>query len=213
MIAIDGPAGAGKSTAAKALALRLGLRYLDSGAMYRAVALKALRLGLHEERAAEIIGNTRIEFQVGDPQRVVLDGEDVTEAIRTAQISEAASSLSQYPAIRKELAKLQQEFIADGGVVIEGRDATTVIAPHADVKVYLTASLEERSKRRHLELAAKGSDHGFEEVRQQVEVRDHRDITRKDSPLTVAPGAVVIETAGLTPAQVVDAIAALLPSA
>ncbi|MBI1755783.1 MAG: (d)CMP kinase [Fimbriimonas ginsengisoli] len=209
VIAIDGPAGAGKSTVAKALARDLGLRFLDTGAMYRALAVKAKRAGLGPEDgvAAAVLGQqTEIGFSAGEPQRVLLDGEDVTDAIRTLEIGELASALSAFSEIRRVLVARQQVIVAAGGVVLEGRDATTVIAPHAHVKVYLTASLEERARRRHVEMAAKGQAPAYGEVRQEVERRDHRDITRQDSPLSVAEGATVVETGGLSAEEVVNAI-------
>lgn len=209
VIAIDGPAGAGKSTVAKILAKDLGLTYLDTGAMYRALALKAKRVGLTAEEggaAAELGRRTDISFGHGDPQPVFLDGEDVTAAIRTQEISEMASALSVFPPVRRVLVERQKALINQGGVVLEGRDATTVIAPNAQVKIYLTASLEERAKRRHMELETKGQSTGYEQIRKEVESRDHRDITREDSPLTVAPDATLVESAGLTPQQVADRI-------
>lgn len=214
VIAIDGPAGAGKSTVAKILARDLDITYLDTGAMYRALALKATREGLGPAdggAAAEIGRRTEIAFEHGEPQRVLLDGEDVTSLIRTPEISELASALSVFPPVRRVLVERQKALIEQGGVVLEGRDATTVIAPHAQVKVYLTASLEERAKRRHVELKTKGYESGYEQVRKEVESRDHRDITREESPLTVAPDATLVESAGLTPEQVAERIKALIP--
>ncbi len=215
VIAIDGPAGAGKSTVAKLLAKDLGLTYLDTGAMYRALALKSKREGYGAGDggvAAEIGRRSEISFGHGDPQPVYLDGEDVTQAIRTPEISELASALSVFPPVRRVLVERQKALIVQGGVVLEGRDATTVIAPHAQVKVYLTASLEERAKRRTLELESKGLGAEYERVRMEVESRDHRDITRDDSPLVVAPDATLVESAGLTPQQVADKIKALVPA-
>ena len=215
VIAIDGPAGAGKSTVAKMLAARLDLTYLDTGAMYRCIALKAHRSGLtaHDGGAAAEIGRrTEITFGHGNPQPVFLDGEDVTSLIRTQEISDLASALSVFPPVRRVLVERQKAMIAQGGVVLEGRDATTVIAPHAQVKVFLTASLEERAKRRLIELESKGLDSTFERVRHEVESRDHRDMTRDDSPLTVADGAAVIESADHSPEEVCEKIISLVPA-
>jgi cytidylate kinase len=209
VIAIDGPAGAGKSTIAKLLASKLGLSYLDTGAMYRALALKASRVGIDGPEAADLMTSTTIAFGAGDPQRVLLDGEDVTTAIRTAEIGEAASALSSHPPVRRAMVALQQAFVAEGGVVLEGRDTTTVVAPNAGLKLYLTASLEERAKRRSTE---RGDTEAFERTRSEIELRDHRDITRDDSPLSVAPGAHVIETATLSIDEVMEKVVALLPS-
>ncbi len=194
------------------LAQELGLRYLDTGAMYRALALKAFQHGIDSkdgDRIAELMERTEITFGPGEPQQVLLDGEDVTSKIRTLEIGELASKVSTHQPVRAALVKRQQAMVKEGNVVLEGRDATTVIAPHADVKVYLTASLEERAKRRSLELGHKGE---FENVRSQIVARDHRDITRPDSPLLVADGAVLIESGGLSPADVVQRIRDAIPS-
>jgi cytidylate kinase len=213
VIAIDGPAGAGKSTVSKALAKQLGLSYLDTGAMYRCLALKASRLSVSKQDESGVAGlmdTTKIEFGHGDPQPVFLDGEDVTTLIRTPEISEFASTTSAHSAVRRALVARQKELVHGGGVILEGRDATTVIAPDADVKVYLTASLEERAKRRRLEFERKGESGDFETVRQEIENRDHRDITRDDSPLRVASDAVIVESGGFPVGEVVAKIMALL---
>ena len=215
VIAIDGPAGAGKSTVAKALARELELRYLDTGAMYRALALKAGRKGfgpLDGDDVAALGPSTRIDFEPGEPQRVILDGEDVTDAIRTASIGQLASELSTHAGVRKVLVQRQKEVVAHGGVILEGRDVTTVVAPNADLKVYLTASLEERAGRRLREFCAKGVTAEFSRVRHDMEERDHRDITRGDSPLTVAEDAHIVDSAHMSPEDVVAAIRALLSS-
>lgn len=211
VIAIDGPAGAGKSTVAKILAQRLGLHYLDTGAMYRCLALAATRGGLGPddgEKAALI--PIEISFGDGDPQPVFLNGEDVTALIRTPEIAELASALSAHSAVRAVLATRQKEIVAAGGYTLEGRDTTTVVAPNATLKVFLTASLEERTRRRLEELEAKGVHHEANDLARQISERDHRDRTRDDSPLTQAPDAVLVETFGLTPIQVADAIEAAL---
>jgi cytidylate kinase len=215
VIAIDGPAGAGKSTVAKLLSKELGLRYLDTGAMYRAVALKASRQGLGKDEAgavAALIENTQIGFGEGDPQPVLLDGEDVTGEIRTLQIGELASSISVHSEVRRGLVAMQQRLCEQGGVILEGRDTTTVVAPNADVKIYMTASLEERATRRTKELVGKGPETDFEHVRTQISERDHRDITRQDSPLKVDEHAHVIETGLLSIDEVMAKVRALLPT-
>ncbi len=213
VVAIDGPAGAGKSTVSKALAKDLGLSYLDTGAMYRSLALKAQRLGLvgaDEEGVASLMSTTSITFGTGDPQPVFLDGEEVTADIRTAEVSEFASAISAHSSVRRALVARQQDLVATGGVILEGRDATTVIAPNADLKIYLTASLEERARRRRIEFEQKGETGDFETVRQQIENRDHRDITRNDSPLRVAEDAVIVESGGVPVDQVIARIKELL---
>jgi CMP/dCMP kinase len=213
VIAIDGPAGAGKSTVSKIIAHKLGLRYLDTGAMYRCIAFKVLskNIGIEEvEVAAEILDETIIDFGVGEPQPVFLDGVNVTAEIRTPEIGEAASTLSQFSPIRQRMVERQQSLCAEGGVILEGRDVTTVVAPNATVKVYLTASLEERTRRRREEFNVRGLTTKFEEVRTQIEQRDHRDINRDDSPLTVADDAHVIESAGMSAEQIADKIIALV---
>jgi cytidylate kinase len=139
---------------------------------------------------------------VGEPQPVYINGEDVTALIRTPEIGEAASALSQFTPVRQKLVALQQELVGEGGGILEGRDVTTVVAPNATLKVYLTASLEERAKRRQLEFIGKGMEAGFQDVRNQIEQRDHRDINRDDSPLKVADDAVVVESADRTPEEV-----------
>lgn len=211
-IAIDGPAGAGKSTVAKRLAAELGLKLLDTGAMYRALAFKALRAGLTVDQG-EAIGalgkGTTIGFEPGEPQRVILDGEDVTGLIRTPEIGEAASAISAHTPVRRVLAERQKAIVAEGGYVLEGRDVTTVIAPQAEVKIFLTATLEERTRRRYEELVAKGQPVDREELKAMIAERDHRDMNREDSPLVQAPDAVEIISDGMEIDQVVAVIKGL----
>jgi cytidylate kinase len=213
VIAIDGPAGAGKSTVSKLLAKMLNIRYLDTGAMYRCLAFKAIEAGLtvnDGDEASELLKGLEIQFGTGDPQPVFLNGVEVTAEIRSPQVGEYASALSQFSPIRKQMVDRQKKMVADGGVVLEGRDVTTVVAPDATLKVYLTASLEERAKRRLNEFVDAGAATSFLTVRDQILQRDHRDITRDDSPLTVAEGAEVIESAGMSPLQVAETIVSLL---
>jgi cytidylate kinase len=214
VIAIDGPVGAGKSTVAKLVARKLGYLYVDTGAMYRAVALKALRLGMDINDPivmAMLAEATDIQLQQqGDGSvRVLLDGEDVTEAIRTPEVSEASSIVSAHEGVRKVLAERQKAMAKLGGVVMEGRDIQTVIAPDAEVKIFLTASLEERAKRRWLELQQKGISVSYEEVLQEVKERDERDKNRTIAPLRKAPDAVEIDTTGMTPEEVAEKIVKL----
>ena len=209
VIAIDGPAGAGKSTVSKMLSQRLELQYLDTGAMYRCLALEALKAGLTTDQgleAASLLNTLEIEFGIGDPQPVFVNGVDVTTSIRTPEIAQAASDFSKHTPVRHKMVELQQALVAHGGVILEGRDVTTVVAPNATLKIYLTASLEERAKRRQGEFVAKGQSTSFQDVRSQIESRDHQDISRDDSPLRVADDAVVVETAERTPAEVCEII-------
>jgi cytidylate kinase len=211
VIAIDGPAGAGKSTTAKALAQTLGLRYLDTGAMYRAMAWFSGHRGLSDPtEIAAAFSSVRLELSTDIPPRVLVDDQDVTAAIRTQEISDLASRLSAHAPVRHELLRRQQAMIAEGGVVLEGRDATTVIAPEADIKVYMTASLEERAQRRTREYQSTGHEADFSAVRADILQRDYRDTTRDESPLRVAPDAVIIETGGKSVDSVVTEIVALI---
>ncbi|MCH7905419.1 MAG: (d)CMP kinase [Armatimonadetes bacterium] len=208
VIAIDGPAGAGKSTVARLLADKLGLAMLDTGAMYRCLALAAVRARVTDPKEIALIGERiKISFSPGTPQRVFLDDEDVSEAIRTPEIDERASEISVFPPIRKVLVEQQKRIISEGGYVLEGRDVTTVVAPKADIRVFLTASIEERARRRWLELKEKGSNTSLQEVVLDVLARDHRDYTRNDSPLYLDAGVEIVESFGATPEQVCDRIA------
>ena len=197
VIAIDGPAGAGKSSIARAVAECLGFAYLDSGAMYRSVALAALDQGAEP---ADVAPAVRIE--VGD--RVLLDGRDVTDAIRTAEVSEAASRAAADPAVRAAMVAEQRRLLSSGNWVAEGRDIGTVVALDADLKVFLTASPDERARRRAAEL---GADPGA--VRSEQALRDERDTTRAHSPLEPAAGAVVLDTTDLTLREVVERVVEL----
>jgi cytidylate kinase len=154
-----------------------------------------------------LLDSVEIEFGIGDPQPVYINGIEITSEIRTAEIGEAASALSQYSPVRQKMVERQQQLVAHGGVILEGRDVTTVVAPNATLKIYLTASLEERAKRRLGEFVAKGVEESFQGVRTQIQNRDHRDINRDDSPLKVADDAVVVETAEHSPAEVCEIIA------
>jgi cytidylate kinase len=199
VIAIDGPAGAGKSTVARRVAEALGCTYLDSGAMYRSVALAAARAG---RPPAEIAPSVRIELG----ERVTVDGEDVTEAIRAPDVSEAASLAAADPAVRKAMVRHQRRLVSSGNWVAEGRDIGTVVAPDAAVKVFLTASPEERAGRRAAQTGGDPADVLAEQAQ-----RDERDRTRAHSPLLPAEGAVVLDTTGMGIDEVVDRILALVP--
>jgi len=203
VIAIDGPAGAGKSTVAKALAAKLGFTYLDSGAMYRCVALLALREGDGGRTAAELAAAREIDpGAAGRPVRV--DGEDVSAAIRTPEVSAKASEVAADPAVREALVARQRELLSRGDWVAEGRDIGSVVAPNAELKVYLDADPAERARRRAAEL---GADEGS--VLAEQTLRDERDRSRQASPLRAADGAVTVDTTGLDVAEVVARIASL----
>jgi cytidylate kinase len=201
VVAIDGPAGAGKSTVARAAARALGVPYLDSGAMYRAVGLLTLRHGGAASEQAE-----GLEIELGG--RVIANGEDVTEAIRAPEVSEAASRVALNPAVRTALAAKQKALLAQGDWVAEGRDIGTVVAPGAGVKVFLTASPEERARRRAAELGA-----DVETVLRDQALRDAQDESREHSPLAIAPGAVELDTTGLSVDDVVARIVELVEAA
>jgi cytidylate kinase len=201
VVAIDGPAGAGKSTVARAVARALGFTYLDSGAMYRAVALAALERGAEPAAVAPAV-----TIDLGD--RVLLDGRDVTEAIRTPSVSEAASRAAAEPAVRAAMVVEQRRLLSSGDWVAEGRDIGTVVAPDAEVKVFLTADPAERARRRAAEL-------GVDPARVLAEqtIRDERDRTRAHSPLEAAPGAVELDTTGMSFEQVVARVGDLVAAA
>jgi cytidylate kinase len=205
LVAIDGPAGAGKSTVARAVARELGFAYLDSGAMYRCVAL--LSIGAPSRRPEALARAARIEISdtgSGEPARVLLDGRDVTERIRAPEVSEAASRVAADPGVRVALVARQRELLAGGDWVVEGRDIGTVVAPRAALKVFLTADPRERARRRAAEL---GADAG--RVLAEQTLRDERDTTREHGPLAPAPGAVTLDTTGLSVEDVVKRVVAL----
>ena len=201
VVTIDGPAAAGKSTTARALAERLGVRVLDTGAFYRAVALNALRRGVPLEddaRVAEVVAGSRIEFS-GTPSRshTFLDGADVTADIRTPEVSEAASRVAAVKEVRRLLVRWQRAMAEAGPLVGEVRDLGTVVFTNADVKLFLDADLDTRAGRRCRELQARGLAVRLEDVRDDLTRRDDRDRTRADSPLRPAEGATIVDTSGL----------------
>jgi CMP/dCMP kinase len=208
IVAIDGPAGAGKSTIARRLAREFGLLNLETGAMYRAFALKALRaeIALDSSTALEqLAGETEIRLESGgDENRVLLDGEDVTGLIRNPTVTDAASKVSVFPGIRAWMVRLQQELGAEGGVVMEGRDIGTVVFPHADAKIFLDAAPEVRGLRRYDQLGPEPTQQPDEVIRELRE-RDRRDRNRADSPLTPAPDAVILDSTHMTLEQAVAA--------
>lgn len=202
-IAIDGPSGAGKSTMAKILSKQLGIMYLDTGAMYRALALKAIRSGIDTHDA---VGVSRllpdldigIEYENGS-QKVLLDGEDVSGLIRTDEVSMGASAVSAIPDVRVKLVELQQKIASDNSVVMDGRDIGTHVLPDAQVKIFLTASVSERALRRYNEQKEKGIlRKSLEELEKEIETRDYNDSNRAASPLRQADGAILLDTSNLT---------------
>jgi len=206
-IAIDGPAGAGKSTLARLLGEKLGIPYIDTGAIYRALALKAYRMGISEddeENLAKLARELKIEFKRDDRgMRVYLDGEDVSEAIRTPEITRLSSPVSKHPKVREALLELQRKLAENGGVM-EGRDIGTVILPDADVKIFLTASAKVRAMRRYLELKEKGYEVNLEDLEREIEERDRRDSTRSVAPLRMAEDAILLNTDNLTIEEMVE---------
>ncbi|MFN3648389.1 MAG: (d)CMP kinase [Armatimonadota bacterium] len=214
IVAIDGPAGAGKSTITRRLARRLDYVFIDTGAMYRAVALFAQRRGVpfdDPEGLTRLAESLRFEFRPdGESARLFVEGEDVSEAIRTPEVSRGSSQVSVWPGVRAALVAHQRRMGEAGGVVMEGRDIGTVVFPHARVKIYLTATEEERARRRCLELTAKGAAANEAEVLCEVRERDRRDMEREHSPLRKADDAVEVVTDGLTIEQVVDCLEELV---
>lgn len=215
-VAIDGPAAAGKSSVARAVAARLGLAYVDTGAMYRALTLKALRRGVDPEDGealAQLAAGSALEFRpsevAGRPQGVWLDGHDVTREIRTRDVDTMVSVVSRHPAVREWFWRVQQAMAKLGGVVMEGRDIGTVVLPGADVKIFLDASLEQRARRRLRELLSQGYVVEEESVREDMARRDILDTGRETAPLCAATDAVRIDSTGLTLAEVIDVVTGL----
>lgn len=207
IIAIDGPAGAGKSTIAKLIAAKKGILYLDTGAMYRAVGLKALLTGVEISDATEVeemLKNTAVDVKIVDgTQKVYLDGEDVSEKIREHRVSKAASDISAVPCVRFKMVELQREIASKSDTVLDGRDIGTFVLPNAEYKIYLTASVEERASRRYKELIAKGVDCKYEEIAEDIKKRDYNDMNRPLAPLKKADDAVEIDSTGMD----IDAVA------
>ena len=212
-IAIDGPAGAGKSTIAKLVAKKRGYIYVDTGAMYRAMALYLLRNGVDTSDTAAIAkacqnADISIAYQNGE-QVVLLNGENVNAYLRTEEVGNMASVSSAVPEVRKKLVELQQELAAREDVVMDGRDIGTVVLPHADAKVYLTASTHTRAMRRFLELQEKGQTADLEKIEADIADRDYRDMHRETSPLRQAEDAVLVDSSEMTIEQVVERILSL----
>jgi cytidylate kinase len=214
IVAIDGPAGAGKSTLAKRVAERLGFVYINSGAMYRAIALWALRLSVSTSdmhRLEQLAIAASIELTPGEG-RVLLNGDDVTEAIRDPQVAEAASQVSAVPGVRRALLTVLRHMAEQSSVVMDGRDIGSVVFPHAEVKVFLDADPAERARRRALELQQDGQLADIESVHGELTQRDRRDRTRTEAPLVQAPDAELVDTTGLSLEEVEEIVLRLVRS-
>lgn len=209
-MAIDGPAGAGKSTVARAVARELDAIYLDTGAMYRAVGLYMLRNGTDPKNSQEVadrVGEAKVDIRYEDgEQRVYLAGEDVSIAIRENEVSSAASAVSAVPAVREILVRRQQEMAKEQSVVMDGRDIGTHVLPNATLKVYLTASIEERARRRFKELQARGKEVPYERLLEEIKQRDWDDSHREASPLRQAVDAVLVDSSGMTREEVIEKV-------
>lgn len=208
VIAIDGPAGSGKSTVSKRIARKLGIMYIDTGAMYRALTLKAMHLGISLEDEGSLIKlahSTRIDLEDSSAgQKVFLDGEDVTGLIRTPELTNNVKYIARIPGVRHEMVRLQRMIGRRRGAVMEGRDIGTVVFPEADYKFYLDADVNERAKRRHKELTEAGVNVNFEDIRNDVIARDESDMKREVGALKVAPDAILVDTTDLSIDEVVE---------
>lgn len=213
-VAIDGPAGAGKSTVARRLARELGYVYIDTGAMYRALTLKALQEGIPlsaQTALVKLAQNTHIHFEYRpDFQKTVCDGQDVSNDIRSPEVSEAVSTVAAYPEVRQIMVEEQRGLAQGAAVVMDGRDIGTCVLPDADFKFYLTASLEERSRRRLEEMRARGYDPDPEKIRNEISERDEKDSGREVGALKIQPDSIVIDTSKLSVDQVVEKMLALV---
>ena len=210
IIAIDGPAGAGKSTVSKIIANKLGYTYIDTGAMYRAVGLKVFESNKNfsEKLLAEI--TEKISIELDESARVFVDGEEVTKKIRTPEISKLASDVSKFGFVRKKLTELQREMAAHGKVIMDGRDIGTQVLPNADLKIFLTATLSERARRRFLELQAKGQQVELAEIEKEISLRDKQDSEREIAPLKKADDAILLDTTNLSVEEVAEKILELV---
>lgn len=206
LIAIDGPAGSGKGTIAKLISNKLNLNYLDSGAIYRVIALSAVIKNIPSNQVLKLIslvGNINMKFK---GENILLNNKIVTDKIRTSEISKFSSEIAVHSKLRDEILNLQRSFNQGNGLVAEGRDMTTVVFPNADLKVYLDASSHERANRRYKQLILKGNNVNIYDLTSEIEARDKRDKERKASPLKIADGAKILNTDGLTISQTVDKI-------
>lgn len=213
-IAIDGPAGAGKSSVAKAVAAKYGYIYVDTGALYRALAYKSIESGIDiadAEAVGDMLSKTKLNIAYNElGQRIILDGADVSDYIRTAAVSMGASDISAIGFVREWLLDMQKDIAKSNNCIMDGRDIGTTILPDADVKIFLTASVEERAQRRYKELIAKGEDVTFEAVIEDVKTRDYNDSHRAVSPLKKADDAIEVDTTGMNIEQSVDALVKII---
>lgn len=213
-VAVDGPAGSGKSTVAKEIAKALGILYIDTGAMYRTVGMACLKKGIDPADEGAVVASLddldmKI-FQEAGGQRILLDGEDITSRIRTEEIGKAASSVAAYQKVREKLVEIQQGLAKEQSVIMDGRDIGTKVLPDAEVKIYLDASVEERAKRRVGELEAQGKTADLEIIREEIAHRDYQDMHRENSPLCRAEDAVNVDTTGLDIPAVTEKLLALI---
>lgn len=213
-IAVDGPAGAGKSTISQRTAMALGFIYVDTGALYRAVGLNALRLGIDTkdiEKVSVALSHTKVELRfIAGEQRVILNGEDVSDAIRTPEASMAASDVSAIPAVRDFLFELQRDIAKKNDCIMDGRDIGTVVLPGAQIKIFLTASPEERAQRRYKELLLKGNPAEYDRVLAEMKQRDFNDSTRAIAPLKPAEDSVLVDTTGCSLEEAVQVVIRLI---
>lgn len=216
-IAIDGPASAGKSTVAKIVAKDLQYVYCDTGAMYRVVTLKAIQNGIDlndETKISEMLNDTDIRFEPGEPvQKVFLDGNEVTEDIRQTNVTNSVSTIAAQKEVREVLTNWQRDLAKNGGIVMDGRDIGSAVLPNAEVKIFLIASVQERAERRYKENIAKGMETDLEQLKKEIEIRDHKDSTRKISPLTKASDAIEVDTTSMSIQDVVNEILRIVENA
>lgn len=210
-IAMDGPAGSGKSTVARRVAEKLGLLYLDSGAMYRAVTVLAIqhKTQMNIDKLIELVKACEIAFD-DNGKKIFLNSADVSDQIRTPEVNRLVADIAKVPEIRKEIVRHQQKIGAGGGIIAEGRDLTTVVFPHADFKIYLDASVHERAKRRFAELQSQNVDTTLDSVEDEIRTRDEKDTSREHSPLRAAEDAIQVDTTGKSIDEVVDIIVGIV---